>query len=356
VAFIGGVISGAERLVWLSGMNCMVATGRFILVLPLIMFVNNSPWVFFAFQVVVGAVELVWLAIQAYHLLPVIPADQRIRWEWAPIKPVLKFALSIAITSSIWVFVTQTDKLVLSKILSLTDYGYFTVAVLLASGIMIASGPISNALMPRMARLQAEGKHEELIALYRQATQMVTVVATPVTLVLAFLSSKVLWLWTGDADLVIKAAPALTLYAVGYGFLAVAAFPYYLQYAKGDLKLHLLGNGLFVIVLIPSVIWASNHYGMTGAGWAWLISNIIYFFSWVPLVHHRFAPGLHIKWLLSDIGSVVWPALTCSAIMMYFIEWSSKRRELLLEVILYGLLMLLFCASLKYKNIKLKIK
>ena len=223
--FYRGVITGAERLVWLSGMNSAVATGRFVLVLPLLMYVSASPLMFFGFQLLIALFELAGLAFQAYRLLPAKPAGQRIPWEWAPIKPVLKFSMSIAFTSSVWVLVTQTDKLVLSKILPLADYGYFTVAVLLASGIMIVSGPISGALMPRMARLQAEGQHEELIALYRKATQLVTVVAVPTALVLAFFAPQVLWAWTGDAALVSKAAPALTLYAVGYGFLAVGAFP-----------------------------------------------------------------------------------------------------------------------------------
>lgn len=354
--FYRGVITGAERLVWLSGMNSAVATGRFVLVLPLLMYVSASPLMFFGFQLLIALFELAGLAFQAYRLLPAKPAGQRIPWEWAPIKPVLKFSMSIAFTSSVWVLVTQTDKLVLSKILPLADYGYFTVAVLLASGIMIVSGPISGALMPRMARLQAEGQHEELIALYRKATQLVTVVAVPTALVLAFFAPQVLWAWTGDAALVSKAAPALTLYAVGYGFLAVGAFPYYLQYAKGDLKLHLIGNALFVVVLIPSVIWGANNYGMTGAGWAWLVSNVVYFLVWTPLVHHRFAPQLHSRWLLRDIVRPAAPAIALAALAAYGVPWSSQRGVLFVELVLTGALLLLVSGAVHKSNLLIKEK
>jgi O-antigen/teichoic acid export membrane protein len=316
------------------------------------MFINASPTVFFIFQLVVGIFELILLAIKAYRLLPEIPVGKSIHWQWAPIKPVLKFSLSIAITSSIWVLVTQTDKLMLSKILPLAEYGYFSVAVLLASGIMIISGPISNALMPRMARLQAEGQYEELLELYRQATQMVAMVAVPTTLILAFLSSKVLLAWTGDVDLVTKAAPTLTLYAVGYGFLALGAFPYYLQYAKGDLKLHLIGNVSFVIILIPLVIWATNKYGMVGAGWAWLLSNAIYFFTWVPLVHRKFAPGLHKKWILIDIAPIVLPAIFLSYFGTKIVPWSDRKEYFMIELLVFGVVMVYLCAPLKYKKFK----
>lgn len=335
-----GVITGAERLVWLSGFNSLIATGRFVLVLPVLMFVNASPLAFFGFQLGMAVLEVAGLAWMAYRLLPPIPAGQRIRWQWAPLKPVLKFSLSIAFTSSIWVLVTQTDKLLLSKILPLADYGYFTVAVLVASGIMIVSGPISSALMPRMTRLQAEGQHDALIALYRQATQLVTVIAIPAALVLIFFAPQVLWAWTGDAALVSQAAPVLRLYAIGYAFLAVGAFPYYLQYAKGQLRLHLIGSALFVLLLIPSVIWAATHHGMTGAGWAWLIANTVYFFCWTPLVHRHFAPGVHGGWLLADIARPAFLPIVIAAAGVQFIPWSSSRAWMALELAVAGVLFL----------------
>ena len=341
-----GVITGTERLVWLSGINILVATARFVLVLPILIYVSNDTLVYFYFQLIVAIFELGVLANKAYRLLPEKPKNQHIKMEWEPIKPVLKFSLSIAFTSSIWVLVTQTDKLILSKILSLADYGYFTVAVLLASGIMVISGPIINALMPRMARLHAEGQHEKLIDLYRNGSQAVTVASTPVTLILAFFSSQVLWAWTGNEELVNKSSSALSLYAIGYGFLAVGAFPYYLQYAKGDLKLHVIGNGLFVVVLVPSVIWAANQYGMSGAGWAWLISNAVYFFIWVPLVHRKFAPGLHLKWIFSDIMAIAMPAVIV-AFLVKKINFSQERVLLFLELTLLGAVLLILCVFLK---------
>ena len=341
-----GVITGAERLVWLSGFNSLVATGRFVLVLPVLMFISVAPKAFFLFQLGVAGFELLGLGWMAYRLLPAIPKGQRIRWEWAPLKPVLKFSLSIAFTSSVWVLVTQTDKLVLSKILPLADYGYFTVAVLVASGIMIVTGPVSSAIMPRMTRLQAEGKHGELIAVYRQATQLVTVLASPVALILIFFAPQVLWAWTGDAVLVEKAAPVLSLYAIGYGVLAFSAFPYYLQYAKGDLRLHLIGNFLFVLFLIPSIIWAATHYGMTGAGWAWLVANVFYLIFWTPLVHHKLSPNIHLSWIFLDIARPLFIALIVALLVQYLFPVIVNRGILFIALSSAGVCLLLITYGL----------
>ena len=355
-----GCISGSEQLVWLGGFNAFVATFRFLGVLPVLIWVGHSPAVFFTYQLLVAVVELAGLAAKSYSLFPGVPSGQQLGWSptslLLPIKPVLKFSLTIAFTSSVWVLVTQTDKLVLSKLLPLADYGYFTLAVLAASGVMMISGPISAALLPRMARLQAEGDEAGLISLYRNATQMVAAIAIPTCLMLAFFAEQVLWVWTGDFHAAKQAAPVLRLYALGNGFLALAAFPYYLQFAKGDLKLHVIGNAIFVILLIPSLVWATWLYGATGAGYAWLGANVAYFFAWVPLVHGRFVRGLHRQWLVQDLIPLLIPALLSASALYALLPWPQTRISILLLLLIIGITISASCAagSQRVRNIVLR--
>lgn len=336
-----GAISGSERLVWLSGFNSTIATFRFVGVIPLLMFVAVTPTIFFSFQFSVAVIELAGLLFYTYRLLPVIPKVQRLPWEWNPLKPVLKFSLTIAFTSSVWVLVTQTDKLVLSKILPLAEYGYFTLAVLVASGVMIISGPISGAIMPRMTKLEAEGDHAGLIRVYRQATQLVAILAGAASITVAFCAEPLLWAWTGDKLLANQAAPVVILYALGNGILAVAAFPYYLQYAKGDLRLHLIGNAVFVVLLVPAIVWAASRYGGVGAGYVWLGMNLFSFVAWLPLVHNKFEPGLNLKWYSQDILVIFLSAAIAGYCLSSFLPQIENRGMQLTVVILTGLFVLL---------------
>lgn len=320
-----GSISGLERLVWLSNFNIVLATLRFVIVIPYFWFVGASPVDFFAYQLVIGIVDLVLLASKAYSLLPKPAMATQSGWQWAPIRNVLKFSLSIGFTSTVWVLITQTDKLVLSKLLPLADYAYFTLAVVLASGVILIGGPISAALLPRMTSLNAARNAPELIRVYRTATQCVSIVAVPAVAVLAFFSEDILRVWTGNATIAGKASELLTLYSLGNGFLALAAFPYYLQFAKGNLRLHLIGNAVFALFLIPSVIWATLNYGASGAGWAWLANNAVCFLLWVPFVHRQFVPGLHVKWLLGDILPISGLALGSAYIIQMSLSLSNDR-------------------------------
>jgi O-antigen/teichoic acid export membrane protein len=320
-----GIISGFEKILWLSGFTSIIASLRFLLVLPVLVFVGVTPTLFFGFQLVAALIEFVVIFYYAHRLLPDVPRLDSLLGNSSELRPIFRFSLSIAFTSSVWVVVTQTDKLILSRLLTLAEYGYFTLSVVTASVVMMISGPISGAIMPRMSRMEAEGKQAGLIALYRQATQIVVVAAGALSLTLALGSESLLWIWTGDHALAQHAAPVLALYALGNGVLVIASFPYYLQYAKGDLRLHLIGNVLFVLTLTPVIIWATNIYGALGAGAVWLGINLLSFVAWLPLVHRKFEPGLNRKWYFEDILTILVPMLLLALPLQGLVDTSASR-------------------------------
>ena len=354
-----GAINGFEQQVWLSGFNILVATARFVLVLPLFVIVGTAPVVFFGYQLIVAGFETVILVLKTYQLLPsakVIHENEKNEIFLSS----LKFSAGIAFTSSIWVLVTQSDKLILSKFLSLSDYAYYTLAVLLASGVMVVSHPITTALLPRMTNLSARQAEDEVIALYRRATRWVAGVTFPIAIVLAVFAEKILIAWSGDALLARTAAPVLSLYALGNAVLALAAFPYYLQFAKGNLRLHMIGNGAFAIFLIPSLIWLTRQYGMIGAGVAWLSSNVLYFLVWIPLVHRRFVPNLHTQWIIRDVGIVIIPIASCALVAKFLMPWSTDRIFVAIEMGILGLMLLavgiISSGILKYRMMERSIQ
>lgn len=331
-----GVISGFERQVWLNGFNMLTATGRFVLVIPFFVYVGSKPTHFFTYQLLFALVEFVVLVIQAYRWLPRAVCVGTSSAAEISIRETLKFSVSIAFTSAVWLLITNIDRLLLSRILPLSDYAYFSLAVLLASGVTLLTAPVSIALLPRLASLQAKGDEQGLIRLYGNATQLVAVTALPFASLIAFFPAQVLWAWTGDAELAQHAAQVLRLYALGNGVLAIGAFPYYLQYAKGDLRMHLMGNALFLVVLIPVLVWSTLDYGALGAGWTWLGLNAIYFLLWTPVVHRRFGRRLHSRWLRRDVGSVALATLTGAILFDWLFTWPEDRMSVIASLIVCG--------------------
>ena len=65
-----GVITGFERIVWLSLVNIVIATLRFPGVLLYMYFFGFSIRNFFIFQIIVAFIEFLFLAVYAFILLP----------------------------------------------------------------------------------------------------------------------------------------------------------------------------------------------------------------------------------------------------------------------------------------------
>jgi O-antigen/teichoic acid export membrane protein len=330
-----GVLSGAERHIWLSAFTALIATLRFVCVMGSMWLWGFTPSIFFIHQLAVALLEVGGLYLMSRKLLPAARSlGEMIGWSLLPVRPRLKFALTIAFTSSVWVLVTQTDKLILSGILPLAEYGYFTLAVMVASGIMVISGPVGSVIMPRMARLHAEGQHDELIRVYRSATQLVTAIAGAAAITVIFCAEPFLYAWSGNSELAANSAPILRLYAIGNGILIVGAFPYYLQYAKGDLRYHLIVNIVTGLGLIPCVIYAAINYGAIGAGWVWLGFHLFGFLIWARYVHNRLVPGLHKIWIYQDILFILVAPLAINVILSLCFEKTYERLEGAIYVLL----------------------
>jgi O-antigen/teichoic acid export membrane protein len=223
-----GVIVGFERMTWLAGYNIFISTLRFVGVLLVFFAFGVNVKYFFAYQFVVSAVELAGVMIISHRFLG---SGEREKFSWAPLKSNATFSLAIGFVSTAWVLLTQTDKLVLSKALPLAMFGVFSLAVAAAAVINIVGGPIGQALLPRMTKLLAEGRDDDVNRLYDDATQTVSVIVFPGVAALIFLTEPILRAWTGHVEIARHAAPILQLYAIGNGISAYNAFAYYIQYA-----------------------------------------------------------------------------------------------------------------------------
>ena len=346
-----GVIKGFEQIVWLNGFNVAISTVRFVFVVPVLVYIGTAPTIFFGYQLLVSVAEIILLLLKGYALLPRVETTA-INWDWKHLRGTIRFSLSHAFAGMVWVIATQTDKLIISGLISLSDFAYFTLAVLVASGVMIVTRPISGAILTRMTILHAEEDQVKLISLYRGATQMVAVISIPLVLIMSVFPQQVLFVWTGDYELASKVSSILALYAVGNGVMVLAAFPYLLQYAKGELGLHLIGNAIFVILFIPALYFLVKAYGMQGAGYAWITSNVLFFLLYVPIVHNKFAKGMHLKWLTFDIGTVAVPPLCFILITVMWVQVPSDRVGLAIFIfaVLIGTLFFSLIGAEKFRK------
>ncbi|NOS88677.1 MAG: polysaccharide biosynthesis protein [Methylococcaceae bacterium] len=295
-----GGIQGMEQMVWLNAANIVIASLRYVLVYGMLRWVTQQATHFFEFQLAVSLIELAVLGIKFYVLMPKAKL-QFYGFSWPTLKAVLPFTGSIAYTSSLWILLTQTDKLILSHLLPLKEYGYFALVAVIANGLLTLTNPVSQAILPRMTLLLSQGNEADMLGLYRKSTQLVATLIFPIAGTLALFAKQVLFAWTGDLGAANWGGPILQWLMLGNGILAISSFQYYLQYAYGKLRLQVINSTINTIAQLPILIFAANHYGALGVAYAWFALRLATFFIFPSIVHNRLAPGLHFRWLFIDL-------------------------------------------------------
>ncbi|MDD3371524.1 MAG: oligosaccharide flippase family protein [Alphaproteobacteria bacterium] len=302
-------LSGIEAQVAQNSVSIAVATFKSFGALALLHWVSTAPLVYFLYQFLMAAIEPFIMGMVFYRQLPPTVQKPGFVFSWSILRPALPFGLSLAYTSAAWIVITQLDKLLLSGLLPLKEYGYFAIVATISTGVIQLAAPIGNAILPRMTYLVSGGLEEEMIRLYRKSSQVVAAIMLSVTLSIALFGEQLVYAWTGSREAATWASPVLFWYMLGNAFVALMSFQYFMQYAHGNLRLHLRLYTLHLLLSAPLIAFAAYRYGALGTGRSWFAIELICFSLWPAVVHRAFAPGLHAKWLLCDIVPVAAGAL-----------------------------------------------
>jgi O-antigen/teichoic acid export membrane protein len=327
-----GALMGLEQLVWLGGFNAAAATARFVGVIAVLQFVSNDVVAFFTYQLVLGSLELLILWFRVRSSMPPGPSSESWRPAWLAVRRSFGLSSTVAISGIVWVLVQQIDKLVLSRMIPLRDFGYFMIAASAASAVTLLASPLAAALAPALARLHAQGNGDEVTRLYLRATLATGAVSMPVAAVLALHAPTVLMAWTGNAIATEFAAPLLGMYALGNALLTLAALPYYLLFARGRLLPHMLANLGLAVVLTTVVIIGARANGSVGAAFAWLASIGSFFLLWPPVAHSLHARGVHRAWIIAVLR-VALPAFSVTWLAGHLIDLDSTRASLAAQLV-----------------------
>lgn len=305
---------GMEKQLWVNGTLVVFTTLKFIAVLPVLALADSPPLAFFEFQALIGLVELSVFARVLYRSLPgyprsILPCSVALKAMWPT-------ASAMAFMAGMWVFLTQIDKLILSRMLQLEAFGYFTLAVAVAGGILILVPPLNQVLQPRMTILVAQHRDDELQTLYHTVTQAAAVIFFVLGGGLALFAEPLLWAWTGNQMIATEAAPILFWYGLTNALIGLLVLPFMLQFAYGYLRLHVLGNVLLALTLLPALVLAALQVGAVGVGRVLFVANLLFLLLWVPLAHRRLMPKAVWRWPFKDIFPV--------AMISLLVLWSTS--------------------------------
>lgn len=327
-SFYSGGLLGLQRQVLLNGVNIIIATLRSVGAVIILWLVSPTIQAFFIWQLVMSLLQVCILAYFLWHSLPT--GDLKAVFKPHLIKEVWHFAAGISGITAISVVLTQIDKIVLSRLLSLDMFGYYILASTVAMGLYRIIGPVSSAIYPRLAQLVALNDQNKLTLIYHQFSQLMSVLILPCAIIVAFFPREILFLWKQDSVTIEYAYRLLSILILGTAINGLMNIPYGLQLAFGWTKLAFFLDLITMLILIPLIFFLVSSYGAIGAALAWLFVNSFCLLSGIHIMHRRLLKNEEWQWWVDDIGKPLIAVILVALIGKLFININLPYLNLLI--------------------------
>jgi O-antigen/teichoic acid export membrane protein len=294
-----GVLIGLQRQVSSNLIGSLAATLRGVGSLGVLAWWSPTVSAFLWWQTAVSAFSLILFAGVAHAAIPSASVSMALgrrafRTAWP-------FARGMIFSSFLVLGLTQADRLLLSRLLPLAEYGQYTLALVVASCVTMAAAPIGQAIYPRLTELHARADAIGFLQEFHRMAQLVSVVAGSIGAVLVVNSDMIIALWTGNPELSEAISNPVRLLAVGGILNSCMLAPYQCQLATGWTGISNVANVISIVLIIPALIITVPHAGMLGASAAWAGLNGGYVLVVAPFFFRRQFPHEIRKWYLRDL-------------------------------------------------------
>ncbi|OPL14360.1 MAG: hypothetical protein AVO39_09255 [delta proteobacterium MLS_D] len=343
VSFYAGGLTGLQRQVLLNVVNSTIATFRWFGAVLVLWLVAPTIYAFFIWQIIVSILHVLMMWSFLWRSLP--KSSQKPSFRGDLLLGVWRFAAGMSGISILGTLLTQADKIILSKMLPLEMFGYYTLAWMVASTLYRLIGPLFNAVYPRLTQLVSLQDEENLKSLYHKVCQLMSALILPVTAIIAFFAYEILLLWTQSPTTAENAHVLVGILIIGTALNGLMNMPYALQLAHGWTKLAFYVNLFAVVTLVPLTILMTWQYGAVGAAIVWVVLNSGYVLVAIQFMHRRLLVSEKRSWYIKDVGFPLIVAFaTAGAGRLLISDAMSQTMMVSLLVVISGMTLLLTMA------------
>ncbi len=335
-----GVLIGTDRQIANAVAAVIFTTLKAVGVIAFLKLVNPTIESYFIWQLLITLISTYSLRFLVWNNFKV--ALEKAQFSIVQLKTIWRFAVGMTGISLVTFFLSQIDKIVVSKFVLLEFVGYYNLAFLVSSGITQVISPMQPIIFPKFTALVAGDKPAELVALYHKSCRWIAIIVFPIGFTLILFAKEILFLWTKNPTLTDNTAPMVQVVAAGTVFNCLMWVPYWYMLAKGITKFTIYQNIIASIVLVPLLFWWTGEYGALGASFVWLSVNIGYILISMPIFHGLYMKGELMNWYKNDIGLPLISSVFIALCAKYFqVHWLNNLTIL-------PLFFLLSCCLLLY--------
>lgn len=309
MSLYAGCLMGLERQVLLNVLKIIFGTLRVLGTIGVLWWVSPTLEAFFVWQLFVDAISVTGFAIISWRVLP--HRRRSAKFCLFALRKVWRFAAGLGATGLITFLLSNLDRLILSKLISLKTFGYYNIANQMNLASRMLPAAVFQAFFPRFSALFASGKtqQKELVALYHQGSQLISLLVFPAAITLVFFSKDILYIWLKNEEVASASAMIASVLILGSALNSALGIPYEMTVARGWSSYGFYQNLVSAILIVPLMLVLVQAYGALGAAIAWLVLNVGYLVVAAPIIASRTLPkGELSTWYTQDIGM---PLMVC---------------------------------------------
>lgn len=292
--YLGGLI-GLERQILYNAITVTSSTIRGLGAVAVLVMLGGSVQKFFGWQLLMSVATAVVVVVTLHHIVDRGQGRGTLRFPL--IRQVWRYAAGWTTNAVGTNLAGQADKLVLSRVLPLAQFGYYTMASTVAVLLWNIVVPVAVAAFPRFNRSIAAGDEDRLRNEYFHANQLLAIILIPVSAVIVFFPRDVLLLWTRDPVLSAGLDRVMVVFAGGMTVAGLCNIALHLAIAYGWFRLPITITVIAAVVVVPIMIVAGRAYGTLGGAVAWAIQTGAVM-ALVPILHRRHLRGEATRWFV----------------------------------------------------------
>lgn len=251
---------------------------------------------------------LLWKYLPASAIKPAVHINA--------LKSVRHFIIGSALTAFASVPLTLATPILLSRSVSLTEFGFYSLATTFGSVIAMAYMPIFTTIYPRLTSLIERDESGAALKFFHFSGQFMALVVIPLGFAMAVYGKDLLYIWQRDLARANAIAPVAALFVIVNMLAALQHLPYAWQLAYGVTKINLAITVVLGVVQLPLLYILVHLTGIIGAAITSLLVYAAMLLLSVIFANQKVKWFGATKWL---INCLIKPGLTTAAIFAIFI-------------------------------------
>ncbi len=298
ISLYSGALRGLEKQLLLNWLSVFILTLKGLGSVIILTLISPKIILFLFWQLLVGILEVLLLRAVAWKNLPL--STQKAKFDFQILKGISRLSAELSLISIFAVTLKQLDKVLISKLMTIDQLGYYSTAVTATMGLYLFCTPVFQAAFPRFSSLFSKNDTDSLAETFHYSAKLISFVVVPFACLMIFFPHEFLLFWTRSEDVASKAQIALSILALASMINIMMQIPYALQLASGLTWISLWNNGLSVLFITPAIYFLVKEFGIIGGAIAWLTFNIIYFLLIPTILHRNVLPNEKQRWLFKD--------------------------------------------------------